>query len=131
LLLAWAHSLVRVLLRLPLPSASVTLTVTHITHTRSCVITGVRLADYARLEASAEHKDVFFLGGPTGSGQRSFFLDADLAATKDVKSWLEVVRRKWHGMMNENEGTAVSMTITGTPKARLLRSVHLSPSISV
>jgi hypothetical protein len=128
LLLVWAHSLVRVLLRLPLPSASVTLTVTH---TRSGVNTGVCLADYARLEASAEHKDVFFLGGPTGSGQRSFFLDADLAVTKDVKSWLEVVRRKWNGMMNENEGTAVSMTISGTPKARLLRSVHLSPSMSI
>jgi hypothetical protein len=83
----------------------------------------MRLVDYARLEASPEHKDVFYLG-PSGTGQRSFFLDADLAVKTRMQSWLEVVRRKWHGMMNENESTAVSLNITGTPKVRLLCSVR-------
>jgi hypothetical protein len=82
-----------------------------------------RLADYARLEESAGHADVFFLG-PSGAGVRTFFLDADLAVTKSVQSWLQVVRRKWKGFMNEGDPTAISMTITGTPKARPLFSLH-------
>jgi hypothetical protein len=95
-----------------------------LTGTPARVLAGVRLADYARLEASSEHKDVFYLG-PAGSGPRSFFLDADLAVTTRVRSWLELVRSKWRGVMNESDPTAISVTITGTPKVRVLfRCAH-------
>ncbi len=83
-----------------------------------------RLADFAQLTASAEHKDVFYLGAG-GSPPRSFFLDAELATTSQVQDWLERVRSKWHGIKNVNDPTAISMTITGTPKVRLVRCLRL------
>ena len=73
------------------------------------------LADYALLEESSEHKDLFFLG-PAGSGPRAFFMDADRAVTSQALGWLKTARSKWRGVMNENDPDAVSMTITGTPK---------------
>ncbi len=82
------------------------------------------LADFAELTESAEHKDVFYLGAG-GSAQRSFFLDAELATTTQVQDWLERVRSKWRGIKNVNDPTAISMTITGTPKVRLVRCLRL------
>lgn len=77
----------------------------------------LRLADYALLEESSEHKDVFYLG-PCGSGPRAFFVDAERTVTPQVLRWLKTVRSKWVGVMTANDDTAVSMTITGTPKVR-------------
>jgi hypothetical protein len=82
------------------------------------MVPGSRLADYVRLDESSEHADVFYLG-PNDVGVRSFFLDAELVVTKSVLSWLQVARRKWKGFMNEGDHSAVSMTITGTPKVCL------------
>jgi hypothetical protein len=78
----------------------------------------LRLADYALLEESSEHKDVFYLGS-RGSGPRAFFVDADRTVTSQVLRWLKTVRSKWVGVMTANDDTAVSMTITGTPKVCL------------
>ena len=84
----------------------------------SVAAAALRLADYALLEESSEHKDVFYLG-PRGSGPRAFFVDAERTVTSQVLRWLKTVRSKWVGVMTANDDTAVSMTITGTPKVCL------------
>ena len=87
-------------------------------HCSHCVAaSAMRLSDYARLEPTSE-KDLYFLG-PAGSGPRAFFLDADGVVISQAKRWIELARRKWRGVMNENDPTAVSMSITGTPKVRV------------
>ena len=101
-------------------------------HPLTDVLAAFRLADCALLKESSKHKDVFFLG-PRGSGPRAFFLDADRAVTLQVLRWLKTARSKWRGVMNENDDTAVSMTITGTPKVRSVlgepaTSAHLTNS---
>ena len=70
------------------------------------------------LEESSEHKDVFYLG-PRGSGPRAFFVDAGRMVTLQVLRWLETVRSKWVGGRTADDNTAVSMTVTGTPKVCL------------
>jgi hypothetical protein len=100
--------------RIPLHSSSFRLRTVH----ASVAAAAKRLADYALLEESSEHKDVFHLG-PRGSGPRAFFVDADRTVTSQVLRWLKTVRSKWVGVMTANDDTAVSMTITGTPKVRL------------
>ncbi len=111
----------RLSMRVDSPGARMSLVLLHL-HLLADVHAGVRaafrLADFAELTESAEHKDVFYLGAG-GSAPRSFFLDAELATTSQVQDWLERVRSKWHGIMNVNDPTAMSMTITGTPKVRL------------
>jgi hypothetical protein len=87
-------------------------------HSASVAAAALRLADYALLEESSEHKDVFYLG-PRGSGPRAFFVDAELKVTSQGLRWLKTVRSKWVGVMTANDDTAVSMTITGTPKVCL------------
>ena len=64
---------------------------------------------------------MFYLGDK-GTGLRSFFLDADMAVTTDVRNWLALVRDKWRGSMREGDPSALSMTISGTPKVCALPS---------
>jgi len=63
-------------------------------------------------------KDLYFLD-PVGSGPRAFFLDAGGVIMPQLQSWIKLARRKWHGIITSNDPTAVSLSITGTPKVRV------------
>ena len=91
----------------------------------SVAAAALRLAGYARLVPTSDG-ELYYLG-PAGSGPRDFFLDAGGVVISQAKRWIELARRKWHGVMNELDPTAVSMSITGTPKVRVCaRRMHAS-----
>jgi len=84
---------------------------------RSVAASALRLEDYALLEPTGDG-ELYYLG-PAGSGPRDFVLDAGGVVISQAKRWIELARRKYRGFMNIMDPTAVSMSITGTPKVRL------------
>jgi hypothetical protein len=72
---------------------------------------------WAQLEPTTE-KDLYFLD-PAGPGPRAFFLDAGGVIMPQLQSWIKLARRKWRGIITSNDPTAVSLSITGTPKVRV------------